>query len=302
MNREGKIPTLNPTNMTGFHSHTIDWKPVLSNTKHPFFHINRLEAVVDQLNFPLPPHRKSLYDFLLLKKGTSIRSKGLNRYEFGESSMFFLPAYQITQHEMMSPDTEGFFCHFDDKIFEFLPKNYLSDNYPFFQFQTNPVVTLSTDSNKSVTTILERLFLIYSEDKGMDKLLISAYLLALFEEVRRELLPKNHKKKNAFFQITQQYKNALVKQIYQKQSVTNYAHILNITPNYLNKCVISSTNKTAQELLNEMLILEAKTLLKYSNLQIAEVAVKLRNQTPSNFARFFKCQTGITPKEYLELE
>jgi AraC-like DNA-binding protein len=48
-------------------------------------------------------------------------------------------------------------------------------------------------------------------------------------------------------------------------------------------------------------ILEAKTLLKYSNLQISEIAVKLSDQTPSNFARFFKTQTGITPKEYLEL-
>jgi AraC-like DNA-binding protein len=73
---------------------------------------------------------------------------------------------------------------------------------------------------------------------------------------------------------------------------------LNVTPNHLNKCVKTTTDKTAQDLLNEMLILEAKSLLKYSNLQIAEIAVKLCNQTPSNFARFFKSQTGISPKEY----
>jgi AraC family transcriptional regulator, transcriptional activator of pobA len=47
--------------------------------------------------------------------------------------------------------------------------------------------------------------------------------------------------------------------------------------------------------------LEAKTLLKFSKLQIAEIAVRLCDQTPSNFARFFKNQTGLTPKQYLEL-
>jgi AraC-like DNA-binding protein len=51
-----------------------------------------------------------------------------------------------------------------------------------------------------------------------------------------------------------------------------------------------------------MLILEAKSLLKYSNLQIAEIAVKLCNQTPSNFARFFKSQTGVSPKQYLQMD
>ena len=51
-----------------------------------------------------------------------------------------------------------------------------------------------------------------------------------------------------------------------------------------------------------MLVLEAKSLIKYSNLNIAEIAVKLSDQTPSNFARFFKKQTGVTPKEYSKMD
>jgi hypothetical protein len=123
MSQAEKIPTLQPSEMTGFHSHSIDWQPVISNTKHQFFHVNRLEDFVHKIKFPLPPHRKTIFDFLYLKKGSTKRSKGLNSYEFGKSTIFFLPAYQITQHEMMSPDIEGFFCHFDEKIFQFLPKN-----------------------------------------------------------------------------------------------------------------------------------------------------------------------------------
>lgn len=215
--------------------------------------------------------------------------------------MFFLPAYQITRHESMSSNAEGFFCHFDEKIFEVLPKNYLSDNYPFFQFQINPVVQLSPLTQKIIEGIFERLLVIYEDERGMDKFLIAAYLLVLFEEVKKELPTQIKKTKSALTQITEQYKDALVKHIYEKHTVTDYADLLNITPNYLNKCVKSSTDKTAQDLLNETLIVEAKTLLKYSGLQISEIAVKLSNQNPSNFARFFKSHTGITPKEYIEL-
>lgn len=301
MDKTERIPTLSPDSGMNFFSHTIDWQPMMSNIKHQFFHINRLETYVDQLDFPLPPHRKTIYDFLYLKKGTSKRSKGLDLYEFGESSMFFLPAYQITRHESVSSDAEGFFCHFDEKIFEDLPRNYLSDNYPFFQFQTNPVVKLSPFTQRIIEGIFERLLVIYEDEKGIDKFLIAAYLLVLFEEVKKELPPEVKKTKNALLQITEQYKDSLVKHIYEKHSVADYAELLNISPNYLNKCVKTITNKTAQDLLNEMLILEAKTLLRYSNLQISEISVNLSNQTPSNFARFFKSQTGITPKEYIEL-
>ncbi len=294
------IPTLQPEELTGFHSHSVDWQPVLANTKHQYFHINRLEGYANKLKFPLPPHRKTVHDFLFLKKGFSKRSKGLDSYEFGASSMFFLPAYQITQHDMMSIDVEGFFCHFDEKIFQFLPKNYLKDDFSFFQLQSNPVVKLSVEAQAQVDVLFERLLILYEDEDKIDTHLIATYLLSLFGEVKRELPNQQKKIKNAYLQLTEQYKNALSQHIYQKQSIVQYADMLNVSPNYLNKCVKNSINKTAQDLLNEMLILEAKTLLKYSTLQIAEIAVKLCDQSPSNFARFFKNQTGITPKEFIE--
>ncbi len=302
MTKTDKIPTLNPDEITSFHLKSVDWKPVISDTKHPYFHINRLEGVVSKMKFPLPPHRKTVHDFIFLKKGKSIRSKGLTSFEFNGPALFFMPANQITQHENMSANSEGFFLHFDEKIFQFLPKNYLSSNFIFFQFQSNPIISISNTVQIQIESTLERLLSLYEDDQVINKNLIAAHLLALFEEFKKELPQEGKKTRNAFFDITERYKNALSINIYQNQSITEYANLLNVSPNYLNKCIKNSLNKTAQELLNEMLILEAKSLLKYSKLQVSEIAVKLCDQTPSNFARFFKSQTGITPKEYLELD
>jgi YesN/AraC family two-component response regulator len=260
-----------------------------------------LESYIHKLSFPLPPHRKTVHDFIYLKKGKSQRSKGLNKYDFKKSELFFLPAFQITEHQAMDEDTKGFYIHFDEKIFHFLPKNFLNDNYSFFQIQSNPVIHLTEETQSAIDPILERILFLYEDERETDINLVAMYFLSVFEEIKKDLPILKKRTKNAFSQITEQYKNALAIHIYQNQSITYYAHILNVSPNYLNKCVKNSINKTAQDLLNEMLILEAKTLLKLSNLQIAEIAVKLCNQTPSNFARFFKNQTGITPKEYLEL-
>jgi hypothetical protein len=103
------VPTLNLTEISGFHSRTISWLPVVTDAKHHDYHINRLSDIVDKSNFKVLPHRKTLHDFIFLKSGKSKRSKGLNKFEFGASTMFFLPAYQITQHQMMSEDADGFF-------------------------------------------------------------------------------------------------------------------------------------------------------------------------------------------------
>ncbi|MBB6002652.1 AraC family transcriptional regulator [Arcicella rosea] len=301
MDRPELIPILRPEDLNDFHYKTIEWQPTVSETKHKYYHVNRIEDFFQKLSFPLPPHRKTVHDIIYLKKGFSRRSKGLNKYDFQASQLFFLPAFQITEHEVMSEDVEGYFLHFDDQLFPFLPKNYLNETFQFFQLQSNPVISISEKSKVYIEYLLERLLGLYEDEKELNLNLVATYLLTLFEEIKKELPAERKKTKNAYFQITEQFKNALAQHIYQKQHVADYSKILNISPNYLNKCVKNSTNRTAQDLLNEMLTLEAKTLLKFSNLQISEIAVKLFDQTPSNFSRFFKSQTGFTPKQYLEM-
>lgn len=293
------IPILKPEISAGFHFETIEWQqPLFAEAHHELFHINRLEDFRDKIKFPLPPHRKTVYDFIFLTKGESTRSKGLNEYRFGEDTFFFLPANQITTHESMSEDARGFFCHFDVQIFRLGGLQMPLEGFSFLQFLANPLLKTPKNAQKPILNILDRLNELYQEDQKGDFGLIATYLLALLTELKKFVPTEKKPPKNSAFQVTQQYKNALMQYVYQKQNVIDYADLLNVTPNHLNKCVKITTGKTAQELLNEMLILEAKSLLKYSNLQIAEIAVKLCNQTPSNFARFFKNQTGISPKEY----
>lgn len=302
MTKQNKVPTLDVSQLDDFHSKTISlhWGNAVSKSKVKEYHINKLELISDKSNFQVLPHRKTCHDFIYLKKGASKRSKGLNEYTFEGPSIFFLPAYQITEHKIMSDDAEGFFCHFNENIFDFLPNNYLSEQFPFFQYQTSPVINLSLETQKSIETILNRLLFLYSNEESINKKLVSCYLLSLFEEAKKDIPEESPKKKNSFFKITEQYKHLLTEYIYTYRKISDYANMLNVTPNYLNKCVKISINKTAQDLLKEMLILEAKTLIKYSDLHISEIAVKLLDQTPSNFARFFKKQTGLTPKEFIK--
>jgi AraC family transcriptional regulator, transcriptional activator of pobA len=284
--------------MSMHHFGTTHFNLISSSVQH-LFHINKIEDYRDKIHFPLPPHRKQVYDFLFLTKGMTLRSKALNPYEVKVNTFFFLPAFQITNHEYMSEDTEGYFCHFNFDVFpNHLPQHNILRDFPFLQFIGNPIVEIDDTTTAFLLPIFQRLETEYKKENAANLDIVTVYLLALFTEIKRFYTPSVYTKKNTSLMITQNFKDALSRHIYEKQKVTEYADMLNVSPNHLNKCVKLTTGQSAQDILNEMILLEAKVLLKQTDMQISEIAYKLSQQNHSDFSRFFKAKTGITPKDY----
>ncbi len=83
-----------------------------------------------------------------------------------------------------------------------------------------------------------------------------------------------------------------------RRNVSFYARQLNITPKYLSAAVKEVSGKTAARWIDESVILEAKTLLKYSGMSIQEIAYHLNFSTQSFFGKYFKQHTGTSPSRY----
>ena len=77
-----------------------------------------------------------------------------------------------------------------------------------------------------------------------------------------------------------------------------YAKKLGITPKYLSKLVRDVTGQSAPEWMDSFLVLEAKNMLKYSNMAIKEIVYKMQFPDQSSFYKFFKLHTGMIPSEY----
>ena len=67
---------------------------------------------------------------------------------------------------------------------------------------------------------------------------------------------------------------------------------------HLSSVVKDVSGKTAAQWIDESVILEAKTLLKYSGLSIQEIAYHLNFSTQSFFGKYFKQHTGTSPSRY----
>lgn len=83
-----------------------------------------------------------------------------------------------------------------------------------------------------------------------------------------------------------------------ERNVGFYAQKLDITPKYLSSVVKEVSGHTAAHWIDESVVLEAKTLLKYSGLSIREIAERLNFSTQSFFGKYFKQHTGISPSRY----
>jgi AraC-like DNA-binding protein len=126
--------------------------------------------------------------------------------------------------------------------------------------------------------------------------------MALFFEIKRYANPQEKIKQNSSIRITQQYKDMLTKHVYEKNRISDYAGMLSVSVNHLNKCVKTASGKSAQDLLGEMMLMEAKALLKQTNLSVNEIAWQLRKEDSSDFSKFFKAKTGYTPTQFRKQE
>ncbi len=84
----------------------------------------------------------------------------------------------------------------------------------------------------------------------------------------------------------------------QQRAVSFYASKLFISPKYLSLVIKKATGKSAAELIDDFVILEAKNLLRYSGKNIQQVAYELNFPNQSSFGKYFKHLTGMSPSQY----
>lgn len=84
----------------------------------------------------------------------------------------------------------------------------------------------------------------------------------------------------------------------QLKKPAEFASKLHVHANYLNHAVKEVTGKTTGMHIAERTVNEAKSLLKHTEWNIAEIGYSLGFSYPNHFNHFFKKQTGITPMGY----
>ena len=131
--------------------------------------------------------------------------------------------------------------------------------------------------------------------------LISATIYKIGDILTRRIEqcpPQEQPRRNRAETYFRQFMQLLSESFKTERSVAYYARRMCITPKYLTTLIKRISNKSVSEWIDEYVILEAKTLLKYSNMSIQEIAYHLNFPNQSFFGSYFKRNTGLSPSQY----
>jgi AraC-like DNA-binding protein len=187
--------------------------------------------------------------------------------------------------------------YFKKECFSFFKPEFEKE-FPFFDVLHTNFFKLNQSRFNEFEPYFEDVFTAY--EKAIDKQhrVASIKLLALLYELKD--FATSFRQWEQGFSSPQQ---GLLKKFIQlvnnyyleKRTIEEYADLLFITPNHLSQSVKEASGKNALAFINERVIIEAKSLILYTNFDMAEIAWQLNFSDPANFGKFFKRHEGITP-------
>jgi AraC family transcriptional activator of pobA len=102
------------------------------------------------------------------------------------------------------------------------------------------------------------------------------------------------------FELFSRFRVEVERHYKEQWRVGQYAEVLRVAPVRLNRLCLKIAGKTAFEMTQERLMLEACRKLTYVPAGVAGIAYELGFQDPAYFSRLFKKLVGMTPREYRE--
>lgn len=236
---------------------------------------------------PTVPHKHAGYfELIVLSDGAGEHLIDDVIYEVNPPVIFFLKPGQTHRWDF-TRIPKGYVLLFKEEL---LP----ADLMPIV-YQLNTQVYFSGDSEYLA------LLALFNEEyrRGTaDRKIMSAYLRLVLEKTAA--LTRQTPRALAHT-LYYQFKSLLYANGLRLTRVQDYADTLGISTNRLNQICRQSAGKSPSAMLNERLLLEAKTLLTSTDGSIKEIAHTLQFTDTSHFVKFFRSATNLTPGAYRDL-
>ncbi|MES2517731.1 MAG: AraC family transcriptional regulator [Bacteroidota bacterium] len=265
------------------------------------FFIVKVEDLIRLIKLPVPPSRATTHSFIYLTEGEANMTIGSQSYKIIKDECLIVPAgqvYSFAKHDI----NKGYLCNFhNDIIIGKFGKSELLKEFEFLNIWANPCIKLNLQSSGFVCQLLERIFIDYTQN-GLGNIdIIQSYFIALLCEINLAYKPLLNSSQTTSITLTNAFKELLFKHIKSKHLVSEYASLLNVSPNHLNKVIKKITGKSPTTWIDESIVLEAKVLLFQTSLSINDIAAEIGIYDQSYFSRLFKKYENTSPVKFRKM-
>lgn len=267
------------------------------------FDIVSLEEILkrDDLDHdPKSLHRVHFYLLILITSGSGKHTIDFKEYEYAEGSVLTIRKNQL--HNFHDGTADGFMLLFTEEfVLSYLEKtgaNIISELFNELLFAQH--TRLAKHEQEEVLTLVMQ---IQNEFKNS----IDDHTSGILRNLLQVLIRKVYRIRRTSPQLTLTHKYTPKLLEFQKlvelhchefRSVKYYAGRLNITTKTLNTITRQVANKTGKKFIDDISLLNIKRLLINTDLSIKEIAYSSGFNETTNFFKFFKRKTYLTPDSF----
>lgn len=242
------------------------------------------------------PIRNIFYGIVLTDSGGNVHIRVSSEEYFIKEKTLILLGQGIVSEWVLGSDTPTHTILFREPLLEGLVTPEFLASMPFFLPGGQHVIRLSDDEHAKLKSTFELMKRFEKEPDVMSGITFSllTYIQKLYKA--EALASRNYlslKEKQV-----RQFRSLVARHFREEKSVQFYADKLNITPKYLSEFLLVQTGKSAKHIINSVIFLDAKSLLKQTSLSVQEISFQLGFPDASYFSKAFKKVVGITPLTY----
>lgn len=270
------------------------------STTNPNLYCLRLSENQPSMQQYKPPFKKDFY-FVAL-----VSNAGKTRITYDNTSVTELNDFLVFQspgllYSFFRDDSaSGYLLYFKKECFSFF-KPAIEEEFPFFDLLHTNFFKLNQSRFNEFAPLFEEVLTAYEKATDRQHTVAALKLLALLYQLKDFATAFNQWEQGFTTPQQQLLKKfiQLVNNYYlEKRTIEEYAELLFITPNHLSQSVKAASGKNALAFINDRIMTEARSLIQYTDFDMAQVAWQLNFSDPANFGKFFKKHSGQTPLEF----
>jgi len=243
-------------------------------------------------------HRDDHYLFFLLEKGSASLMIDFEDVSIKESTLYYILPGQV-HHRVTGEVAKGWYLAADTLLIAPDYRSIFEDQLVLQQpFLLSPAQV--TQCHNLLSLIDEK----YNEEAQCPfQMQIVHSLLQSFVGIVAGCyseLKNPQSKVSRPTQLARQFKKLLTSKVQTIKSPSAYASLLNVSESYLNEALKKTTGLSVSYWITNEVMLEARRLLYYSELNVKEIAHSLGYEDHAYFSRLFKRAAGITPLSFRE--
>ncbi len=242
------------------------------------------------------------YRIALIRSGSVTFTIGLETFQPVRNTIVFGFPGQLFSLQNPTDDFFAYYMLFSDSfIAETLLLSKYKNQFPFLSYAGIQCFPLSEAEGNEIEALIMKINEEVKTQKAHLHQAIQLYIQLIFIVANRSYAHKILSKQYASEQETPLFTRFLKlvsEHFLTVRKVSDYADMLFVSADHLNRIIKLNSDKTAHQLIDEMILREAKAYLLHSTLSITEIGYELDFSDPSHFNKFFKKLTDCTPLQY----